>query len=194
MEGDELSGDLVRLDNGFLVDEETYVVNSDDVLEQEENNSDSNSGGKNAPLREQDRFLPIANIAKIMKRAIPENGKIAKDARECVQECISEFISFITSEASDRCQMEKRKTINGEDVLFAMNALGFDNYVEPLKLYLKKYREIVLSPVTISKLNKTIVLYGSDGTQCVSSENENETQTETVIYSYPKVIGDFTIT
>ncbi|XP_045446082.1 nuclear transcription factor Y subunit B-4 [Melitaea cinxia] len=193
MEGDELSGDLVRLDNGFLVDEETYVVNSDDVLEQEENNSDSNSGGKNVPLREQDRFLPIANIAKIMKRAIPERGKIAKDARECVQECISEFISFITSEASDRCQMEKRKTINGEDVLFAMNALGFDNYVEPLKLYLKRYREIVLSPVTINKLNKAIVLYGTDGTQCVSSENDTDTQAETVIYSYPKVIGDFTI-
>ncbi|CAH0728976.1 unnamed protein product, partial [Brenthis ino] len=192
MEGDELGGNLVRLDNGFLVDEETYVVNTDDVLEQEENNSDSNSGGKNVPLREQDRFLPIANIAKIMKRAIPENGKIAKDARECVQECISEFISFITSEASDRCQMEKRKTINGEDVLFAMNALGFDNYVEPLKVYLKKYREIVLSPVTINKLNKTIVVYGSDGTSCVS-ENDSETQTETVIYSYPKVIGDFTI-
>ena len=32
-------------------------------------------------------------------------GKIAKDARECVQECVSEFISFITSEASDRCQV-----------------------------------------------------------------------------------------
>lgn len=45
-------------------------------IEQEENNSDSNSGGKNVPLREQDRFLPIANIAKIMKRAIPENGKV----------------------------------------------------------------------------------------------------------------------
>lgn len=29
-----------------------------------------------APLREQDRFLPIANIAKIMKKAIPENGKV----------------------------------------------------------------------------------------------------------------------
>ncbi|XP_045534301.1 nuclear transcription factor Y subunit B-1 isoform X2 [Papilio machaon] len=147
MESDELGNEIVRLDNGFMVDEEeTFVVNSDDVLEQEENNSDSNCGGKNVPLREQDRFLPIANIAKIMKRAIPENGKIAKDARECVQECISEFISFITSEASDRCQMEKRKTINGEDVLFAMNQLGFDNYVDPLKIYLKKYREIVLSP------------------------------------------------
>lgn len=93
------------------------------------------------PLREQDRFLPIANVAKIMKRAIPEAGKIAKDARECVQECVSEFISFITSEASDRCHMEKRKTINGEDILFAMTTLGFDNYVEPLKVYLQKYRE-----------------------------------------------------
>ena len=33
-----------------------------------------------------------------MKKALPENGKIAKDAKETVQECVSEFISFITSE------------------------------------------------------------------------------------------------
>ncbi|XP_075970888.1 nuclear factor Y-box B [Anticarsia gemmatalis] len=197
MESDEIGNDLVRLDNGYLVDEENnirceYVVNSDDVLD-EENNSDS--GSKHAPLREQDRFLPIANIAKIMKRAIPENGKIAKDARECVQECISEFISFVTSEASDRCQVEKRKTINGEDVLFAMNALGFDNYVEPLRLYLKKYREIVLSPVTMNKLNKTMVLYGEDGSSCVPAEHDTETQTESaVLYAYPKVIEDITFT
>ncbi|TRY99715.1 hypothetical protein DNTS_025931, partial [Danionella cerebrum] len=53
---------------------------------------------------------------------------IAKDAKECVQECVSEFISFITSEASERCHQEKRKTINGEDILFAMSTLGFDMY------------------------------------------------------------------
>mmetsp|Transcript_30589 Transcript_30589/g.103909 ORF Transcript_30589/g.103909 Transcript_30589/m.103909 type:complete len:97 (-) Transcript_30589:607-897(-) len=63
--------------------------------------------------REQDRFLPVANIARIMKRVLPPNEKIAKDAKEAVQECVSEFICFITSEASDRCQTEKRKTING---------------------------------------------------------------------------------
>ena len=67
--------------------------------------------------------------------------EIAKDAKECVQECVSEFISFITSEASERCHQEKRKTINGEDILFAMSTLGFDSYVEPLKLYLQKFRE-----------------------------------------------------
>ena len=49
-------------------------------------------------VREQDRFLPIANISRIMKKALPPNAKIAKDAKETVQECVSEFISFITSE------------------------------------------------------------------------------------------------
>jgi len=92
-------------------------------------------------LRAQDRFLPIANIARIMKKNLPGNAKIAKDAKDCVQECVSEFISFITSEASDKCLKEKRKTINGDDLLCAMSTLGFEEYVEPLKLYLQKFRE-----------------------------------------------------
>ncbi|KAI8997801.1 nuclear transcription factor Y subunit B-3 [Pilobolus umbonatus] len=93
-------------------------------------------------IKEQDRYLPIANVARIMKKALPENAKIAKEAKECVQECVSEFISFITSESSDRCQQEKRKTINGEDILWAMQSLGFENYTETLKIYLAKYREV----------------------------------------------------
>ncbi|KAI9887069.1 MAG: hypothetical protein M1823_001141 [Watsoniomyces obsoletus] len=92
-------------------------------------------------VKEQDRWLPIANVARIMKLALPENAKIAKEAKECMQECVSEFISFITSEASEKCQQEKRKTVNGEDILFAMTSLGFENYAEALKIYLTKYRE-----------------------------------------------------
>lgn len=45
-----------------------------------------------------DRLLPLANVAKLMKQVLPENAKIAKDAKETVQECVSEFISFVTSE------------------------------------------------------------------------------------------------
>lgn len=30
------------------------------------------------------RFLPIANINRIMKKALPDNAKIAKDAKETV--------------------------------------------------------------------------------------------------------------
>ncbi|KAL7143080.1 hypothetical protein ABFS83_08G167000 [Erythranthe nasuta] len=93
-------------------------------------------------LREQDRFLPIANVSRIMKKALPANAKISKDAKETVQECVSEFISFITGEASDKCQREKRKTINGDDLLWAMTTLGFEDYVEPLKVYLQRFRDM----------------------------------------------------
>jgi len=105
------------------------------------------------PLREQDRFLPIANVAKIMKKGVPEKGKIAKDAKETIQECVSEFISFITSEASDRCLQEKRKTINGEDIILAMLTLGFDAYVEPLRTFLAKVRNA-------SKYDRTMTMGG----------------------------------
>jgi len=142
------------LGDSFLNSSQQYLVHGDGNEGDESGNMSltgghddhSNDGSKEMcePLREQDRFLPIANVARIMKTAIPKSGKIAKDAKECVQECVSEFVSFITSEASDRCHQEKRKTINGEDILFAMSTLGFDNYVEPLKLYLQKYREEVM--------------------------------------------------
>lgn len=71
---------------------------------------------------------------------LPASEKISKEAKDAVQECVSEFISFVTSEASDRCQQEKRKTINGDDLLFALENLGFDEYKEPLRIYLQKYR------------------------------------------------------
>nr|CAD1834166.1 unnamed protein product [Ananas comosus var. bracteatus] len=103
----------------------------------------TSAGGGGGGSREHDRFLPIANIGRIMRKAIPENGKISKDAKESIQECVSEFISFVTSEASDKCQREKRKTINGDDLLWAMGTLGFEDYVEPLKLYLQLYREVI---------------------------------------------------
>jgi nuclear transcription Y subunit beta len=65
-------------------------------------------------FREQDRWLPvsslhttlprlgqivdlrkIANVARIMKNALPPTAKVSKESKECVQECVSEFISFI---------------------------------------------------------------------------------------------------
>uniref|UniRef100_N1QWE7 Nuclear transcription factor Y subunit B n=1 Tax=Aegilops tauschii TaxID=37682 RepID=N1QWE7_AEGTA len=88
----------------------------------------SGDGGDFGNVREQDRFLPIANIGSIMKKAILANGKIAKDAKETLRE------------ARDKCQREKRKTINVDDLLWAMATLGFEEYIEPL--YLQKYREV----------------------------------------------------
>lgn len=49
---------------------------------------------------------------------------------------------MLNVKASEKCQQEKRKTVNGEDILFAMTSLGFENYAEALKIYLARYREV----------------------------------------------------
>ncbi|KAL2848081.1 histone-fold-containing protein [Aspergillus pseudoustus] len=119
-----------------------HEAQSGEEQEQMDKDQDPQAQGQGEfEVKEQDRWLPIANVARIMKLALPDNAKIAKEAKECMQECVSEFISFITSEASEKCQQEKRKTVNGEDILFAMTSLGFENYAEALKIYLSKYRE-----------------------------------------------------
>ncbi|KAJ7967844.1 Nuclear transcription factor Y subunit B [Quillaja saponaria] len=64
--------------------------------------------------------MPIANVIRIMRKILPPHAKISDDAKETIQECVSEYISFITGEANERCQREQRKTITAEDVLWAM--------------------------------------------------------------------------
>lgn len=83
--------------------------------------------------------LLTLSLCDHVPQALPSSAKVAKDGKDTIQECVSEFVSFITSEASDKCQREKRKTINGDDILWAMSTLGFDKYIEPLKVYLSRY-------------------------------------------------------
>uniref|UniRef100_A0ACD5TFV7 Uncharacterized protein n=1 Tax=Avena sativa TaxID=4498 RepID=A0ACD5TFV7_AVESA len=148
-------------------------------------------GGGFGGVREQDRFLPIANISRIMKKAIPANGKIAKDAKETVQECVSEFISFITSEASDKCQREKRKTINGDDLLWAMATLGFEEYIEPLKVYLQKFREMEGDSKVTSKsgdgsVKKDALGHGGTTSSSVQGMGQQVAYNQGMVYMQPQ--------
>ncbi|MFO0001617.1 MAG: nuclear transcription factor Y subunit beta, partial [bacterium] len=73
--------------------------------------------------------------------ALPSDTKISKEARECVQECVSEFIAFITCEACEITSAEKRKTINGDDVIKSMRELNFVEYIDNVEHYNKLYRD-----------------------------------------------------
>ncbi|CAI0428818.1 unnamed protein product [Linum tenue] len=106
-----------------------------------------------------------------MKKSLPANAKISKEAKETVQECVSEFISFVTGEASDKCQREKRKTVNGDDLLWAMTTLGFESYVGPLKVYLGKYRETEEDKVNSTTTNNNDNSHHHHQQQQQQSEN-----------------------
>jgi histone H3/H4 len=132
-------------------------------------------------IKEQDRLLPIANVGRIMKQILPPNAKISKEAKETMQECVSEFVSFVTGEASDKCHKEKRKTVNGDDVCWAMTNLGFDDYSEPLKRYLYKYREL---DVERGNQNKGNNINNSDEIETYNYDDDNnKSQTQPTIAS-----------
>ncbi|XP_047053269.1 nuclear transcription factor Y subunit B-4-like [Lolium rigidum] len=95
------------------------------------------SGDVNA----QGGLLPIANIGRIMKGVLPPEAKVSKSAKETMQECATEFIGFVTGEASERCRRERRKTMNGDDICHAMKSLGLDHYAGAMHRYLQRYRE-----------------------------------------------------
>ncbi|KAH7543054.1 nuclear transcription factor Y subunit B-4 [Ziziphus jujuba] len=101
---------------------------------------------------EQDRLLPIANVGRIMKQILPPSAKISKEAKETIQECATEFISFVTGEASDKCHKENRKTVNGDDICWALGALGFDDYAELILRYLHRHREAEREKANQNKL------------------------------------------
>ncbi|XP_062150302.1 nuclear transcription factor Y subunit B-5-like [Alnus glutinosa] len=106
-------------------------------------------------VKEQERLLPIANVGRIMKGILPSNAKISKESKETMQECVSEFISFVTSEASDKCRKERRKTVNGDDVCWALETLGFDDYAGPIRRYLHRYRELEVDRANQDRLRNT---------------------------------------
>ncbi|XP_027364538.1 nuclear transcription factor Y subunit B-4-like [Abrus precatorius] len=104
---------------------------------------------------EQDRALPIANVGRIMKQILPPSAKISKEGKQLMQECVTEFISFVTGEASDKCHKENRKTVNGDDICWALSSLGFDNYAEAIGRYLHKYRQLEREKMTKNRLDST---------------------------------------
>ncbi|KAK9136941.1 hypothetical protein Sjap_007535 [Stephania japonica] len=136
-------------------------------------------------IKEQDRLLPIANVGRIMKQTLPTNAKISKEAKETMQECVSEFISFVTGEASDKCHKEKRKTINGDDICWAMGSLGFDNYVEPLKRYLHKYRELEGERANHNKQTSSGDHHNKDESSIYNVNQENKSQSSASDLTHP---------
>ncbi|TKY52232.1 Nuclear transcription factor Y subunit [Spatholobus suberectus] len=122
---------------------------------------------------EQDRALPIANVGRIMKQILPPSAKISKEGRQLMQECVTEFISFVTGEASDKCHKENRKTVNGDDICWALSSLGFDNYAEAIGRYLYKYRQAEREKMNQNRLDTTKQKY-EEGSSATKTQKQTQ--------------------
>jgi len=142
--------------------------------------------------KQEDRLLPSANVGRIMKSHLPENVKISREARYSVQECVTEFIGLITTEAVDRLQQDRRKTITGDDVLSSIRALGFSDYETPLQTFYRLFRHATRGDKVATKRGRK---KASEKEKEADKEREQDNQTQPVYlpHNNPTIIDPNTV-
>lgn len=99
--------------------------------------SDSERSG----LVDDELSLPKATVQKLINEMMPEDIICSKDTRDLLIDCCVEFIHLIASEANEICEKETKKTIAGEHVVAALQALGFEEYVEEVDEVFKEHKK-----------------------------------------------------
>jgi histone H3/H4 len=85
--------------------------------------------------------LPLASITRIVKSRLPEGIQVGKEAKLAFSKASGIFVLYLVSCALDICKESKRSTISAADIFAALEEVEFDDYKEPLRDYLNKYRE-----------------------------------------------------
>ncbi|KAL2940986.1 Nuclear transcription factor Y subunit B-5 [Bienertia sinuspersici] len=75
---------------------------------------------------ESDRLLPIANIGRIMKQILPPSAKISKGAKGDNARVCHRVHRVCYRRGLRQVSQENRKTVNGDDICWALSTLGFD--------------------------------------------------------------------
>lgn len=82
--------------------------------------------------RVSDFNMPEKIVTRLLKDALPDNVVISKDARNaaCRSACI--FILQLSIAAAEKAQMNKRRTLDNQDIIKAVKDLGLGEYAPQL--------------------------------------------------------------
>jgi len=132
----DASQDLsISVSSSFASGSESLATPGAEVTADQAENTEGTHGKSMGDfMREQDRLMPIANIGKIMARQLAYTGhsKISEDTKRLMQECATEFICFIISEANDQATQAKRKAVSGQDIINACEHMEMLEMLGPL--------------------------------------------------------------
>ncbi|KAI7862132.1 histone-fold-containing protein [Spinellus fusiger] len=81
----------------------------------------------------EDNELPKANVARVLKNALPTGTALQKDAKLAVSKASAVFISYLSTVANDIAKSANHKTISAADVFKAMEILELDHLSPLLK-------------------------------------------------------------
>lgn len=131
-----------------------------------------------------------------VRRMLDDQGiKINDDALALMQECATEFVLFLTSEARDHCALENRRkkgpglSIAGEDVVESMHNLGFTPYAKVLECYnakIKKLQDAVAQKKLEKKLEKKQAAAAEKATAVAKAMRDAAAATSAVVATASK--------
>lgn len=110
---------------------------------------------------------PLACVSRVMKNVLPDNIMMTKDARQAFVRAAGIFVFYITHCANDFCREGKRSTMYPQDILNALNELGFEDFEIPLEEFMEAYKQEVTENKKAPKADKSTVDDSMDA-------NENE--------------------
>ncbi|KAJ0412402.1 hypothetical protein ATCC90586_005422 [Pythium insidiosum] len=136
-------------DGGSNGEEEENDDNEEDEEEEHDEDADDGAAGADEPpsqvpgeQAETDRVTKLNELLQSRLRQA-EGIKIDDAAATLVQECVTEFMLFLASEARDHSMLEKRKAaITGTNLVAALRNLGFDSYATVLGRLNDKFRKL----------------------------------------------------
>ncbi|OII71996.1 CCAAT-box DNA binding protein subunit B [Cryptosporidium ubiquitum] len=128
-----------------------------------------------------DLSLPINNIGRMMKLSIPGSAKISRESKMLMQQISKDFIGCISSQAGEICTSNKRRVLNGEDIINALSSFGFGDYTGTLINYLNIWRGLKQSRNIKSFGN----IYKSNTSSLSFSENYQSSENDQSLeYNY----------
>ncbi|XP_049573160.1 DNA polymerase epsilon subunit 3 [Syngnathus scovelli] len=124
--------------------------------------------------RPEDLNLPNAVITRIIKEALPDGVNVSKEARRAISQAASVFVLYATSCANNFAMKAKRKTLNGGDVLAAMEEMEFERFMKPLREALEVYKKGQKGKKEVSEQKRKDKEKKTDSENDKSREEEEE--------------------
>ena len=81
------------------------------------------------------------DISSISKRVLPTCIGVSEDFNSLLCEQSKEFVRVVFAQAKNKRNLDCRSEVTGDDIIWALNSLGMDNYSEAMSIYLSKYKE-----------------------------------------------------
>lgn len=85
--------------------------------------------------------LPVGSVTKILKSHIPDGLTVSADAKQRLTKAASVFVLYLASTAHDHSRDRKRMTIQGDDVLSALDDIGLPLVTETVEAYADSLRD-----------------------------------------------------